>query len=88
MAFCLNCNRPVKIKTILTSGKDRTEALLSLAQKLEAGKADILILFFGADTPADEAEVVYKTLEKQFPRTEAILLDGGQPIYDYILVLC
>ena len=75
-------------KDILTSGKDRTEALLSLAQKLEAGKADILILFFGADTPADEAEVVYKTLEKQFPRTEAILLDGGQPIYDYILVLC
>ena len=75
-------------KDILASAKGRTEAALALAQELDAGKADILILIFGADTAAEEAESLCKTLEKQFPRTEVILLNGGQPIYDYILVLC
>ena len=75
-------------KDILSSGKDRMETTLSLARKLDADKADIFILFFGADTPAEEAESLHASFEKQFPRTEVILLDGGQPIYDYILVLC
>ena len=75
-------------KEILSSGASRAETALALAEKLDAGKADILILFNGADVPAPEAEALRESLEKQCPRTEVILRDGGQPIYDYILVLC
>ena len=75
-------------KEILTSCASRTDTALSLAGKLDAGKSDILILFNGADVAAPEAEALRDSLEKQFPRTEVILRDGGQPIYDYILVLC
>ena len=75
-------------KDILSSGKDRAEATRALANQLDAGRSDIFILFYGADTPAEEAETLRANFEKQFPRTEVILIDGGQPIYDYILVLC
>ena len=66
----------------------REEAVLALADKLEASSSDVLILFSGADAPADEAARIKARLEKAYPMTEVILHDGGQPVYDYILVLC
>ena len=75
-------------KDILTASASREETVLALAEKLEASRADILILFSGADAPADEAARLKAQLEKSCPMTEVILLDGGQPVYDYILVLC
>ena len=75
-------------KEILTAKDSREDAVLDLAQKLNAGPSDILILFSGADAPADEAARLKNELEKACPMTEVIHLDGGQPVYDYILVLC
>ena len=75
-------------KDILCSCPSREEAVRILAEKLEAKNADICILLKGADAPAEEAEGLRATLEKSCPLTEVILLDGGQPVYDYILVLC
>ena len=75
-------------KDILTASASREETVLVLAEKLEASQADILVLFPGADAPADEAARLKAQLEKSCPMTEVILLDGGQPVYDYILVLC
>lgn len=75
-------------KDILAARDSREEAVLALADKLDAGSADILMLFSGADAPADEAARLKSKLEKSCPMTEVILLDGGQPVYDYILVLC
>ena len=62
--------------------------MLALAQKLDAGTRDILVLFSGQDAQADETARIKQQLEKSCPMTEVILLDGGQPVYDYILVLC
>ena len=62
--------------------------MLALARKLDAGSSDILILFSGQDAPADETARIKQQLEKACPMTEVILLDGGQPVYDYIIVLC
>ena len=75
-------------KDILCSCPAREEAVRALAEKLEAKNADICILLKGADAPAEEAEGLRTILEKSCPLTEVILLDGGQPVYDYILVLC
>ena len=75
-------------KEILTARDSREEAVLALAEKLQASGADILVLFSGADAPADEAVRVKTQLEKACPMTEVILMSGGQPVYDYILVLC
>ena len=77
-----------KLREILTAKDSREDAVRDLAQNLNAGASDILILFSGADAPADEAARLKNELEKACPMTEVILLDGGQPVYDYILVLC
>ena len=75
-------------KDILSAGDSRKEALLALAAQLQASQADILILFSGADAPVEEAAALKTQLEQTCPMTEVILLNGGQPVYDYILVLC
>ena len=75
-------------KQLLTGSPSRPEALKELASKLHAGTADIFIIFRGEDAPAEEAEELKSAFEKQYPATEVILLEGGQPVYDYILLIC
>ena len=75
-------------KEVLCCCPARKDTVLTLAQKLEAGNADILMLLQGADAPAEEAQALQSELQKAYPLSEVILLDGGQPVYDYILVLC
>ena len=65
-------------KDILCSSASRLQAAEELAARLEAG----------TPVPSAEAAQLKSTLETTYPRTEVILLDGGQPVYDYILVLC
>ena len=75
-------------KDILCGSAHRDQTTLELAEKLDAKSHDIVLLLSGADAPAQEAEELRNKLEKACPMSECILLPGGQPIYDYILVLC
>ena len=75
-------------KEILCGSPERLQALRELARKLDAGSHDIAIVFQGADVPADEAAAAVDALTREFPRTETTLIEGGQPVYDYILLLC
>lgn len=75
-------------KDVLCCCPGRAEAVKELAGKLSAGESDIIILLQGADAPAQEAGTLQQELQKACPMSEVILLDGGQPVYDYILVLC
>jgi DAK2 domain fusion protein YloV len=75
-------------KELLTGSPSRPDALKELAAKLNAGQADIFIIFKGEDVPMDEAEALKSAFEKEYPATEVILLEGGQPVYDYILLIC
>ncbi len=75
-------------KDILCSAPTPEEAALALAGKIDASSADILLIFAGADAPEADAEALRSQLESACPQSEVILLRGGQPVYDYILVLC
>ena len=61
--------------------------VLSLAGALHAEKRDVLLLFYGEETPEEEARALAKRLASTLPRTEVILLEGKQPVYDYLLIL-
>ena len=74
-------------KEILSDAPERFEAAMALLRRMEAGKNDILLILCGSDAPEAEAQRLYTAAGKEFPRTEAIMIDGGQPIYDYIFVL-
>ena len=75
-------------KEILCGAPVRQDALMEMARKLDAGQHDIAVLFQGADVPAVEAAAAVEAFSAAFPRTETTLIEGGQPIYDYILLLC
>ena len=63
------------------------DALFALSGELEAGRYDIALVLAGADADADAASAVCDRLRAAYPRTEVIMMDGGQPIYDYIIIL-
>ena len=72
-------------KSILASGPDAESTLLALADALDAGSDDVCLVFSGQD--ADPSADLSAALGARFPRTEVIVQPGGQPVYDYILVL-
>ena len=75
-------------KEILCGSSERSKTAFRLAEILDAASHDIVLILSGADAPAEEAEALRQQLEQACPLSECILLQGGQPIYDYILVLC
>lgn len=75
-------------KRMLSDSPDRSEAAMALCRQLEAGSRDVMLVFYGQDVPAEEAEALTADLQKTYKNLEIILNCGLQPIYDYIFVLC
>ena len=71
---------------VLTDEKERDDAALALCDGMEAGRYDIMLVIAGEDA-ADAGEKLADTLSKKYPNTEVIPVYGGQPIYDYLIVL-
>lgn len=72
---------------ILADDADRTETILALAEKLKAEQYGVMVLIPGSAVPAGEARAARDKLAARYRRTEVILLDGGQPVEDYIILL-
>ncbi len=72
---------------ILVDFPDRTAATLALAESLSAGDYDILLLICGEAVDEAETKALYDALSEKYKSTEIIMIDGGQPVFDYILVL-
>ncbi|MCR5645821.1 MAG: DAK2 domain-containing protein [Bacteroidales bacterium] len=75
-------------KQILSDSPSRTDAAQELLQKLGAGTRDVMLVFYGEDVPAEEAEALVAELQKAYKNLEIIMNCGQQPVYDYIFVLC
>ncbi len=73
--------------TILVDDGSRDDALMLLSEKLNAGRYDIMLVIYGESISEAEAEEVKKRLRLKYRRAEIVMIYGGQPIYDYILVL-
>ena len=72
---------------IYVDEKTAEDALLSLCDRLNAGSYDILLILAGADPDAEASAKMADALTAKYPRSEVIMVNGGQPIYDYILIL-
>ncbi|MBQ7060832.1 MAG: DAK2 domain-containing protein [Clostridia bacterium] len=71
---------------IYSDSPDPVEAALKLASALSADDFGILMLVAGRDTEISVSQRLQSELQKAHPLTEVILLDGGQPIYEYIMI--
>ena len=65
----------------------RNEAALALAETLPTADCGAMLLLVGADASEEEAQTLCRALEKTYPHTEFIMINGGQPVYDYMLIL-
>ena len=75
-------------KRILADSNNRSEVAKSLCERLGANERDVMLVFFGKDVPAEEAEQLTAELTATYKNLEIMLNNGGQPVYDYIFVLC
>lgn len=75
-------------KQMLSDSPSRSEAALELCRKLGAASRDVMLVFYGQDVPAEEAETLTADLQKEYKNLEIITHCGLQPVYDYIFVLC
>ena len=75
-------------KQMLADSPDRSHAAKDLVARLGAANRDVMLVFFGKEVPAEEAQSLVDDLTKTYPSLEIMLNNGGQPIYDYIVVLC
>ena len=72
---------------IYADSEDVCEAALSLADAIGADDFGILMLVCGRDSSVEVSEKLRDALQKAHRMTEVILLDGGQPVYEYIMIL-
>lgn len=63
------------------------DAMIALCDKLNAGNYDILLILAGEEPSAENARKMVDTLTAKYTRSEVIMVNGDQPIYDYILIL-
>ena len=75
-------------KKILSDSVIRTEAAKVLCERLDATSRDVMLVFYGEDVPAEEAEKLVADLTATYKNLEIMLNNGTQPVYDYIFVLC
>lgn len=71
---------------ILSASPERNKAVTELCGKLSASDYDVILLVRGADVPEEESAELCKNLQEMCRHTEIVQVDGGQPVYDYILI--
>ena len=74
-------------KDIIADSDSRFDAACRTADKLDLGGYDVCIILRSADASAEEAAELESYINSHYPNTEVYLLYGGQPIYDYIIIL-
>jgi len=71
---------------ILSDGKSASQLAVDLAGKMGISDHEVALVFTGRD--AQDADELERSLSRQYPLTEFIIRSGGQPVFDYIIVLC
>ena len=73
-------------KQILASGVDRETIACEALTSLKPSEHSVLLVIRGKGVTEEDAKVLREYIKKQYPLTELCETDGGQEIYDYILV--
>ncbi|MBE6662691.1 MAG: hypothetical protein E7606_05395, partial [Ruminococcaceae bacterium] len=73
--------------TIYVDEPNAEEAARKLAEALHAEKYDVMLFICGKEPSAEAAETLFRELKQSYKRTEIIMIDGGQPVFDYLMIL-
>ena len=70
---------------LAATGSDTTVLIGDVAAKLASGEPEFITVFSGADVDAATTDVVVKKLSEAMPDAEFSVVDGGQPVYYYLI---
>ncbi len=70
---------------LLAAGNDTTEVLNKMLAELNLNEAEVITIYYGADTKLTEAEQVSVSIREQHPQLQVEVVRGGQPHYNYII---
>jgi DAK2 domain fusion protein YloV len=69
----------------LVAVADKTDEVLAEAlARVNLDKAEVVTIYYGADTQQTEAERVAAAIRQQYPQLQVEVVQGGQPHYNYI----
>jgi len=66
-------------------GDNTADVLNEVLARLDLDKAEVITIYYGADTELAEVEQVSATIREQHPQTQVEIVRGGQPHYNYIV---
>lgn len=61
------------------------DAVIALCEKMVDDESGIISIYYGEDISEDNASTLAESLEKKFPELDVSLIQGGQPVYFYIV---
>lgn len=67
------------------TSRDVNSLLKGLAEKIASEGKEIITIFYGEDIDEKTAEKTMKVFEKVCPNAEISLINGGQPVYYYLI---
>ena len=70
---------------ILAVGRGREEVAEATVEAMMTEDVEVISIYYGADTSAEDAEKLAAAVEEKYPECEVETSRGGQPIYYYII---
>ena len=74
-------------KEILSADDDRRAATCLLADQIDFTDREICILVRGVDSTGEEAEQIAAHIRKAHAGCEVYIIDGGQEVYSYLMII-
>ncbi len=74
-------------KEIVSADNDRCDTACMLVNRLDLDDHEICILLCGQDSDPDEAQRIAAHIRGMNPFCEVFVQDGGQPVFNYLIIL-
>ncbi len=56
-----------------------------LLERMGAAERELITLYWGNELTDEEASAFHQKVQERYPDAEVELINGGQPLYDYII---
>ena len=70
---------------MIAVGDSTADVLNQAMARIDMEKAEVITIYYGADTKAAEAEKVSGIIREKHPELQVEIIQGGQPHYNYIV---
>ena len=70
---------------LLAVNNDMIHVTMDILSRVDLSEAETIIIYYGAGTTKTEAEKLKEIIQQQNKSLTVDIVDGGQPIYNYII---